>query len=193
MKKCRFLNDFRMWLVTFAKTASLFFPAVFAAFEKRLMVKTVLHFETTEGEQNECLFKITVYNFVHQTTIFRGWAASFQIRRLRLTIWIRCVQASDESPDTSKFIELLDTLCPAKFHQIAELLERNTITRGRRHGDGSLAQKNKSWGWACDWRSWPQSGLKLDQLWRTRRVTHHCKRGKTKTISSHVNKFNTSH
>ena len=148
MKKCQFLNDFEMWLVTFAKTASLFFLAVFAAFEKKAYGQNGFAFWNGGGEQNECLFKITYTRLqfcASNWNFFREWAASFQslCRRHRLTIWIRCVQASDESPDTSKFIELLDTLCPAKFHQIAELLERNTITRGRRHGKGSLAQKIK--------------------------------------------------
>ena len=60
-----------------------------------------------------------------------------------LTVRIGRVEVCDESPNTSKFVELLDTLCSAKFHQFAELLERNTIARGRRHGVGFDENKKK--------------------------------------------------
>lgn len=36
------------------------------------------------------------------------------------------VEFTQESFDASQFIELLDTLRPAKLHQVAELLERDT-------------------------------------------------------------------
>ena len=161
-----------------------------AAFEKRLMVKTVLHFETGNKMNNVfleitvCIFCASNYKLTRTVGLFPT-SSSYHLNQmcsgLRWVPWHLQVHWASGHP-LLREIPSNRGAAWAKHHNA-----RSTPWRW------FTCTKNKSWGWACDWRSWPQSGLKLDQLWRTRRVTHHCKRGKTKTISSHVNKFNTSH
>ena len=67
-----------------------------------------------------------------------------------LTIGLWGVEFCNESFDASEFfIELLDTLGSAILHEIAELLERNTKARGRRHGCRIVLGEGQKRLWGC--------------------------------------------